>query len=135
MTTTADSLQEEFFSSNGKLYVNFNQEQFADEEGTVMYKMETLEVDDKRNAPSIIKQWKLDNIIVTLEDGETRFYANSQSRSDISDAISLAEEMGATSESTTTWKTPDGFKTVTLAQLKKAKRLGLEAKASIIGVI
>ena len=135
MTTTADSLQEEFFSSNGKLYVNFNQEQFTDEEGTVMYKMETLEVDDKRNVPSIIKQWKLDNIIVTLDDNETRFYANSQSRSDISDAISLAEEMGATSESTTTWKTPDGFKTVTLSQLKQAKRLGLEAKASIIGVV
>lgn len=135
MTTTADSLQEEFFNSNGKLYVNFNQEQFTDEEGTVMYKMETLKVDDKRKAPSIIKQWKLDNIIVTLDDNETRFYANSQSRSDISDAISLAEDMGATAESTTTWKTPDGFKTVTLAQLKQAKRLGLEAKASIIGVI
>lgn len=135
MTTTADSLQEEFFNSNGKLYVNFNQEEFTDEEGKVMYKMETLEVDDKRNAPSIIKQWKLDNIIVTLDDNETRFYANSQSRSDISDAISLAEEMGATSESTTTWKTPDGLKTVTLAQLKQAKRLGLEAKANIIGVI
>lgn len=48
--TTADSKQEEFFSSNGKLYINFEQVEKTDEDGVVFYEMKTLEVSDKRNA-------------------------------------------------------------------------------------
>ena len=133
MKTRADSRQEEFISSNGKLYINIEQEEKTDEDGGIYWEMVTLEIDDKRNAPSVIKAYKLDNIIVTLEDG-TRFYANGTSRSDMSDTISLAVELGATSESINEWKTPDGLAQVTLSQLKEAVRLGLEAKATIIGV-
>lgn len=136
MKITADSKQEEFISSNGKLYVNFNQTEVTekvDEITSTFWEMETIEIDDKRNAPSIIKAYRLDNIIVTLEDG-MRFYANNESRTDMGDAVSLALDMGATEDATTQWKTPDGIKTVTLAQLKLAKRAGLEAKAKIIGV-
>ena len=48
--TTADSKQEEFFSSNGKLYINFEQVEKTDEDGVVFYEMKTLEVSDKRTA-------------------------------------------------------------------------------------
>lgn len=48
--TTADSKQEEFFTSNGKLYVNFEQEEKTDEEGNTFWEMKTLEITDKRTA-------------------------------------------------------------------------------------
>ena len=35
---------------------------------------------------------------------------------------------------TTLWKTPDGLKTVTFADVKEALRLGLEEKGRIVGV-
>lgn len=136
MKTRADAKQPDFIESNGKLYINIEQTEITkveDEITSTFWEMETIEIDDKRNAPSIVKAYKLANIIVTLEDG-TRFYANNESRTDISDAVSLALDMGATEEATIDWKTPDGIKTVTLAQLKLAKRAGLEAKARIIGV-
>lgn len=49
-TTRADSLQEEFFTSNGKLYINFEQVEKQDDEGNVFWEMKTLEVADKRTA-------------------------------------------------------------------------------------
>jgi hypothetical protein len=48
--TRADKKQEEFFTSNGKLYVNFEQEEKTDEEGNTFWEMKTLEVSDKRTA-------------------------------------------------------------------------------------
>ena len=48
--TTADSLQEEFFTSNGKLFVNFEQVEKTNEDGVVFYEMKTLEISDKRDA-------------------------------------------------------------------------------------
>lgn len=49
-TTRADSKQEEFFSSNGKLYINFEQVEKQDDEGNVFWEMKTLEVADRRTA-------------------------------------------------------------------------------------
>lgn len=49
--TRADKKQEEFISSNGKLYINFEQVEKEDEEtGTKYWEMKTLEVSDKRTA-------------------------------------------------------------------------------------
>ena len=51
MKTRADSRQEEFISSNGKLYINIEQEEKTDEESGVTYwEMITLEISDKREA-------------------------------------------------------------------------------------
>lgn len=46
----ADSKQEEFFSSNRKLYINFEQVEKQDDEGNVFWEMKTLEIADKRTA-------------------------------------------------------------------------------------
>lgn len=48
--TRADSKQEEFFSSNGKLYINFEQVEKEDDEGNIFWEMNTLEITDKRTA-------------------------------------------------------------------------------------
>ena len=63
-TTRADSKQEEFIESNGKLYVNFEQIEKVDEENkTTFYEMKTLEVNDKRNAYSeIIKYYESESL-------------------------------------------------------------------------
>lgn len=50
MKTRADSKQEEFISSNGKLYINFEQVEKQDEDGATFWEMNTLEVTDKRTA-------------------------------------------------------------------------------------
>lgn len=51
MKTRADSKQEEFISSNGKLYINIEQEEKTDEEsGATYWEMTTLEISDKREA-------------------------------------------------------------------------------------
>lgn len=55
MKTRADSRQEEFISSNGKLYINIEQEEKTDEEsGATYWEMETLEISDKREAYSTL---------------------------------------------------------------------------------
>ena len=51
MKTRADSKQEEFISSNGKLYIHIEQEEKTDEEsGATYWEMEALEVQDRRTA-------------------------------------------------------------------------------------
>ena len=51
MKTRADARQEEFISSNGKLYINIEQEEKTDEgAGATYWEMVTLEVTDKRTA-------------------------------------------------------------------------------------
>lgn len=52
MKTNADQKQDEFISSNGKLYINF--EQVETETG---WEMETLEVNDKRTAYQTVIGW------------------------------------------------------------------------------
>ena len=48
--TRADSKQEEFFVSNGKLFINFEQVEVKDENENVFFEMKTLEVADRRTA-------------------------------------------------------------------------------------
>lgn len=50
MKTRADARQEEFISSNGKLYINFEQVEKQDEDGGIYWEMTTLEISDKREA-------------------------------------------------------------------------------------
>ena len=79
------------------------------------------------------KEDKLRNLIVINKIGK-RFYADPEARTDITAVIIQATEQGATNEAVLTWKTPDGIRDVTLAELKEANKLALEAKAKIIGV-
>jgi len=49
MKTRADEKQEEFITTNGKLYINIDQKEVVEEE-TTFWEMETLEVQCKRTA-------------------------------------------------------------------------------------
>lgn len=138
--TRADEKQEEFFTTNGKLYINFEQVEKKDDDDNVFWEMKTLEVADRRTAYLAVEEYKksiknevLNKIIVTLEDG-TRFYADPTSRTDLNDCIQIATEQGADDTAQIMWKTPDGIKLVTIGQLREARKLGLEEKANIIGV-
>lgn len=144
MKITADKKQDEFIQTNGKLYVNFNQTEVTKTEDDItstFWEMETLEVEDRRTAYQVVEAFKeaqknelLNAIIVTTTSG-VRFYADPVSRTDISDAILEAQEIGASDIDTITWRTPDGLKTVTVADLKEARKLGLEEKARIVGAL
>lgn len=48
--TRADSKQNEFFTSNGKIFINFEQVKKEDDKGDVFWEMKTLEVVDIRTA-------------------------------------------------------------------------------------
>lgn len=90
---------------------------------------------DKITGNKAIKKESLENLKVTTSSGKV-FYGDPTSRSDISDAIDLAEETGQT---TTYWKLAEpisGSKVVEVSkeELKEARMLALQAKASIIGV-
>lgn len=76
------------------------------------------------------KEEALKTIIVTISSGK-EFYADSESRQDISDAISLSAEIGQT---VAMWKLPTGIEEVTVDELKEARMLGLSAKGSIVGI-
>jgi hypothetical protein len=79
---------------------------------------------------TINKAELLDKIIVTTTSG-IRFYADDVSRNDLSNVLLVANS----DADTTIWKTPDGWKLVTVADVKEALRLGLEEKGRIIGAI
>jgi hypothetical protein len=83
-----------------------------------------------------VKEVSLSRLTVTISTGKV-FYADPISRSDIGDAIKLSEILGNTE---TQWKLAeeyDGQKVaiVTLNELQEALMLGLQTKASLIGVI
>lgn len=84
---------------------------------------------------AVVKAAQLAELTVTLVCGKV-FYADAASRGDLADAIAIAEEEGLVS---TTWKLAEEFEgtrwvEVTLTELKEARKLGLIAKASIVGV-
>ena len=96
------------------------------------------EVDNIFSIPAPIvlppsKEEQLNTLIVTVN--AKRFYADPESRTDIVATIIEAQDQGATNDSVTPWKTPDGVMSVTLAELKEASKLALEAKAGLIGVL
>jgi|GEM_PF-6057033 len=74
------------------------------------------------------KQELLDEILVTTISGKT-FYADPISRTDLSDAISIAAETNQTSKE---WKLKTGWEIVTLEEMKEARELGLMRKGEII---
>lgn len=74
------------------------------------------------------KQELLDEILVTTTSGKT-FYADPISRTDLSDAISIATETSQTSKE---WKLKTGWEIVTLEEMKEARELGLMRKGEII---
>lgn len=92
-----------------------------------------------RETEKILSQRKaeaLDRLTVTTTSGKV-FYADPISRTDMSDVIALASETGNTE---TYWKLAeaiDGSKVVmvTLDEMKEARMLALQAKASVIGVV
>jgi hypothetical protein len=83
---------------------------------------------------SVTKARLLNNLVVTVTSGKI-FYCDPTSRADISDAILEAQDMGALDTFVTQWKTVDGILDVTVAELKEARRLGLQAKATLVGVV
>lgn len=130
--TRADSRQEEFFTSNGKLYINFEQVEKQDDVGNVFWEMKTLEVSDKREAYDAIKEYKL--AITELPNG-LRFYTDEKSLLDLMIADRQAELLGATNEDSTEWKTVEGIKAVTIKDIRDAIALRLNNKAKIVGVL
>jgi hypothetical protein len=125
----------EVLKVDGVTYVVVDQFETNDEDGNTQYKGIALEVASASEVEETIKQYKLDTIKVTTQSGKV-FYGDAISRTDISDAIALAEELNQTS---TEWKLAEeinGQKVVqvTLDELKEARLLALQAKSSIIGV-
>jgi len=77
-----------------------------------------------------VKEESIMSIVVTITNGK-QFYADPISRADMTDAIAIAGETGQTE---VMWKLPvQGFTLVTLAEMKEARMLGLQAKGTIIG--
>lgn len=76
------------------------------------------------------KEHLLNSIVVTTTSGK-EFYADPISRTDLADAISIAEE---SSEVAVLWKLATGWTEVTLEEMKEARLLGLQEKARVIGI-
>ena len=79
------------------------------------------------------KQNALNEATVTISTNKV-FYVDPISRADLTDAIAIALETGATE---TTWKLAEEFDgskwaLVTLAELQEARKLGLQYKGSLL---
>lgn len=135
MKTRADSRQEEFFTSNGKLYVNFEQEEKRDDEGNTFWEMKTLEVSDKKSAYEQIKAYiKEEQLTITTLPNGLRFYTDDASMVDLLTADRKAERLGGTDESIVDWKTADGIKEVTIGDIRQVIDIRLANKGGIVGV-
>ena len=96
---------------------------------------EELEAQAKQLAGQT-KTEALANLTVTTQSGKV-FYADTESRVDLNDAIRKAEKENL---STTPWKLAEEFEgervvIVTLEEIREAADLALSAKGSIVGVI
>ena len=76
------------------------------------------------------KEHLLNSIVVTTSSGKS-FYADPISRTDLADAISIADERN---ETAVLWKLATGWEQVTLEEMKEARLLGLQEKAKVIGM-
>lgn len=133
--TRADSKQEEFFTSNGKLYVNFEQVEKTDEEGNTFWEMKTLEVQNKKSAYEQIKAHiREEKLYITILANGLRFYTDDESMIDLIAADRKAERLGATDLDFTEWKTADGIKQVQIKDIREAIDLRLATKGGIVGV-
>ena len=91
-------------------------------------------IQDELTGTNATKQDLLDRLTVTTTSGKV-FYADPISRTDLADAIAIAQSTGQT---TTIWKLAEAvngtkWSEVTLAELEEARHLGLQAKGTIIG--
>lgn len=96
---------------------------------------EELEAQAKQLA-EVEKTEALVNLTVTTSSGKV-FYADTESRVDLNDAIRRAEKENLSS---TSWKLAEAFEgervvIVTLEEIREAADLALSAKGSIVGVI
>ena len=85
---------------------------------------------------TVAKTEALSKLTVTTSSGKV-FYADTESRVDLNDAIRKAEKENL---STTPWKLAEAFEgervvIVTLEEIREAADLALSAKGSIVGVI
>jgi len=76
------------------------------------------------------KKNAIKNIEVTTSTDKT-FYADPESRTDLSDAISIMKEQNINEY---LWKTANGLMVVTLDEMIEARTLGLLKKGEIVGV-
>ena len=102
---------------------------------TADYKIDTAKIQEELdletyNQAKTTAKLEISRIKVTVSTGK-EFYADPESRTDLSDAISIMQEQGLTSY---LWKTTSSVTTVTLAEMVEARRLGLVAKGSLVGV-
>lgn len=96
---------------------------------SLQYQAKYAEKQEGSTSSKLVKDYRLSTLTVTIDD--KIFYADPNSRADISEAVNVAEEEGLTE---TNWKCKNGIKTVTISELKKVRMLALQKKAEIIGI-
>jgi len=111
---------------DGSYYEFYNLDYTPDFEKIQTTLEDSLKAIAKAEAKEAIKV-----ITVTTESGLT-FYADPESRTDLSDAISIMVDNGITEY---LWKTVDGIKQVTLNDMKEARQLGLLEKGKLVGAV
>ena len=115
--------------TGGILYAPANKTTKTDDEGKVSYEAELIKIDSVDDAEKAIKNYALDNLEVTTENGNT-FDANEVSILSLSVAIKVIE---TNSIKTMLWKLADNeIKEIPLAELEEALYLATEARSLII---
>lgn len=106
------------------------------------YKAEYLEnidtkIEEKLNSfdeyKAILKEQAIRALDITEISNGLRFYTNTESIGDIRDAIDEGNELNLLDTHEVEWKTADGIKWVTFADLKEARKTRLENKAKLVG--
>lgn len=124
-----------FYESKGKLYAVLEQKtKTIEDTEDLIYVAKVLEITQEQKLKGyekILKEHKLNNL--TVEVAEFIFYADSESRIDISATLDEAKELNLTDDYEIEWKTKEGWKTVTVANLKEARKKALQVKANLIG--
>lgn len=107
------------------------------------YKAEYIEnidakIEEKLNSfdeyKAILKEQAVRALDITEISKGLRFYTNTESIGDIRDAIDEGNELNLLDTHEIEWKTADGIKWVTFADLKEARKTRLENKAKLVGV-
>lgn len=124
-----------FYESKGKTYAVLEQKtKTIENTENLIYVAKVLEITQEQKLKGyekILKEYKLNNL--TVEVAGFNFYVDTESRIDISTALDEAKELGLTDDYEIDWKTKEGWKTVTVANLKEARKKALQAKANLIG--
>jgi hypothetical protein len=123
------------FKEDGDVYKNYLNELVDGK-----YVVDTVkELEASTAAEAVVakatKEEALNKLTVTTTSGKV-FYADSDSRIDLNDAIVIGTEEGLTE---TTWKLAEEvngskYVMVSMTELKEARSLAINAKANIIGV-